>query len=777
MNDQLGSEQEEIVIEFITEARDLLEELEPDVISLDKMCKDDGAELTKSDLHILNGIFRLFHSIKGGAGFLSFNNMVEAAHTSENLLDELRNGSTILLPMHVDLLCKSCDFVKDALDYVEDNFNDKGMKDPAQELIRRFKTDNDQEPIIESIEEPQTPQKPESAPSPNPPEINLDISLDDLVTPETRKKFSEEADDLLQEIEDDLLKLASNNEDITPVERLFRNVHSLKGNCGFLGFSHLEKISHTVETLLEPVKEGKVSETGKIADTLLELLDIFSSSLADIAKGGNGTIEGIDLYVEIINNFLPNPLKIKTDAPSTKLGDILVEQGVVEKEAIDNALETQQKSIGELLVEKGAVTKQQVNKALNVQEKLRPKNDKRTAKASAKRQDIRVDLDKLDNLINLIGEMVIAENMVIHSPDLNGLELENFHKAGQHMAKIVRELQEVAMIIRMVPISGLFRRMIRLVHDLSRKSGKKVDLRLSGESTEVDKTVIEKITDPMVHLIRNSMDHGLEDPEGRENAGKPETGVINLTATHEEGEVHIIIQDDGRGMDRQKLIDKAIEKGLIEGDGSNMTDKDAFQLIFQPGFSTADQITDISGRGVGMDVVRQNLEAIKGRVNIESKLGEGSTVTLRIPLTLAIIDGMQIRVGNSYYILPILSIKESFKPSMDNITVSPDGQELVKVRDSLIPVMRLHALHNITPDNLELDKGILIVLETATRQNLCLFVDQLMGQQQTVIKGLSDYISNIGDVRGVSGCTILGNGEVCLILDVRGLDEAQGDEC
>ncbi|MCK5404212.1 MAG: chemotaxis protein CheA, partial [Desulfobulbaceae bacterium] len=384
------------------------------------------------------------------------------------------------------------------------------------------------------------------------------------------------------------------------------------------------------------------------------------------------------------------------------------------------------------------------------------------------RQDIRVDLDKLDSLINLIGEMVIAENMVIHNPDLLGLELENFNKAGQHLIKIVRELQEMAMTIRMIPVSGLFRRMMRLVHDLSRKSGKKVDLELIGETTEMDKTVIEKITDPLVHLIRNSMDHGIEDPEGRKQADKSETGLITLSASHEEGNVLITIVDDGQGLAKDKILAKAIDRGLLEDDGSHMSDKEVFNLIFLPGFSTAEKVTDVSGRGVGMDVVRQNLEAIKGKVEIVSTEGKGTTIILRIPLTLAIIDGMLVRTGKSHYIVPILSIRESFQPETDAITVSPDGQELVRVRENLLPIVRLHELHNVTPDTRELEKGILIVLE-AGEEKTCLFVDELMGQQQTVIKGLSNYISKTNNIRGVSGCTILGNGEVCLIIDVRSL--------
>jgi len=422
----------------------------------------------------------------------------------------------------------------------------------------------------------------------------------------------------------------------------------------------------------------------------------------------------------------------------------------------------------------GVVAPSEVATALVRQkERTRSPVDDTAAKSNANkkkavvRQDIRVDLDKLDSLINLIGEMVIAENMLIHNPDLIGLEMENFNKAAQQMRKLVKELQEMAMQIRMIPVSGLFRKMIRLVHDLSAKSGKKVDLQLIGEETELDKTVIETITDPLVHILRNSLDHGLEPPDERLRTGKDQTGQLMLSARHEEGEIWITISDDGRGLNREKIIAKAISSGLIDGDGSDLSDEKVFRMIFQAGLSTAEKITDISGRGVGMDVVKQNLAKIRGKVDVHSKLGEGTRVDLRIPLTLAIIDGMLVRVGQEKCIVPILAIKESFRPEPKDITLTPNRDELIRVRESFYPTLRLHKVLGKEPDSTRLVDGILIVLENHGT-TICLFVDEILGQQQTVIKGLSDYI---GNPAGIAGCTILGNGDVCLILDVGGLVE------
>lgn len=765
MND-IPAEQLEIIEEFTRESRDLIDHLEPSILDLEKMI---GAEsqISEENFAILNSIFRLFHSLKGGAGFLGLNHIVRTTHTAENLLEKLRSNKIKLTNTHVDLLCQACDFAKEAMNFVEINMNDLGMAEQAQLLINSFEQAGD------TVAAPPSPKAPEPSAPPAPPVVfDLDFPSQDLVTPEVLERFLQEADDLFLEIEEDLLNLTKDPYGQESLSRLFRNIHSFKGNCGFLGYNDLQKLSHDLESILDLAKSGANVDRGKIFETMLQLLDVFKEALAAIPKGGNGSIDSLPLYLELISDLMPRNLQAGAGKAASRIGDILVEQGVVTREHVEEALDIQRRPIGELLVDAGVVGREQVDSALKIQKKIPqgkfPENKDEKPDASAVRQDIRVDLNKLDSLVTLIGELVIAENMVLNNPDLRGLELENFSKAGQHLLKIVRELQEMAMTIRMIPVSGLFRRMMRLVHDLSRKSGKKVDLQLIGESTEVDKTVIEKITDPLVHLIRNAMDHGLETQDERLASGKPKTGTIKLAAVHEEGNVLITISDDGQGLDRGKLLQKAIEKHFIEGDGSKLSDREVFNLIFMPGFSTAKEITDVSGRGVGMDVVRQNLEKIRGKVEIHSQLHQGTTIVLRIPLTLAIIDGMLIRVGKSYYILPILSIRESFQVDPKMVTVSPDGLEMVRVREKLLPVIRLHDLHAIIPDSPDLHHGILIVLE-AQGGNICLFVDELMGQQQTVIKGLSDYLTKTASVRGVSGCTILGNGDVCLILDVQNL--------
>ncbi len=756
MSTHLDDDQIEIIQEFVTESRDMIEQLEPAIIEL-------GHD---SDPETMNAIFRLFHSMKGSAGFLEFDHLTRVAHAAESLLDLIRNNEIELQPEHVTLFCAACDFSKDALDAVEANYSDDPMSGAADKISAQL----EQAIHGPTEQKPDPPGAAESAPGQEAPAETLpakatvapELILPEMeITEEMRSSFVQESNDLLQYAEQGLLAWGEHPEDADSIGDIFRNIHSFKGNCGFFGFAHLEKLSHQMENVLDRVKSGSKLAVDNPTDQLLATLDLLQQGLNNIAEGKEDHIENIDSHLDDLKNLMA-PL----------LGDLLVEEGV-DKMAISSAVETQKKPVGEILLQQGSATPEQVAKALKRQQESSEEAKSKAkpvsrSKVPAKRQDIRVELGKLDNLINLIGEMVIAENMLIHNPDLKGMELENFGKAAQHMSKLVRELQEMAMSIRMIPVSGLFRRMIRLVHDISVKAGKKVDLQLIGEETEIDKTVIETITDPLVHLLRNSLDHGLEVPSERIAAGKQEKGTIKLSARHEEGEVWVTIEDDGRGLNREKLLEKAISKGLIEGDGTDLTEKQIHNLIFAPGFSTAAQVTDISGRGVGMDVVKRNLEKIKGKIDITSKFGQGTRINLRIPLTLAIIDGMMVRVGTTTCIVPTLSILEAYRPEMDQITITPDGAELARVRENFFPIVRLHEILNKKPDSPQLSDGILIVLEYQDSR-FCLFIDEILGQQQTVIKGLSDFI---GNVPGVSGCTILGDGGVSLILDVGTLVES-----
>ncbi len=847
MNDDMSSEQAEIINEFLQESRDMLDQLEPTIIELGQSCQnvdcwsalacenetctrhnqkierpcwldtgylEQGLQTciqgstaedcrscaafkgTNGSVETMNAIFRLFHSMKGSAGFLELDNISRVAHAAESLLDLIRAGKVKMQSEHVSLLCKACDFSREAMERVETDLSDQAMASAADEMAACLEQAAEEALVLAA-----TPAIVPAKEAPAPAKMSVaSLSPEDelamLIGPEMVEKFVQEADELLQNVEEGLLAWNEAPLDEEAIGSLFRNAHSFKGNCGFFGYRHMEQLSHQMETALDLVKGGGTLQGEAPADCLLGSLDLLRSGVFDISQGGRGEIEDLDKELAKLEALIPGENSPEQEKESKLLGQILVETGVVDAEIIDQALQVQGKPLGEILIEKGIASEEEVREALEaqhkplgevlvdmgkaepkavdealaVQQKNAPQSAAKAKSSTVVRQDIRVDLRKLDDLINLIGEMVIAENMLVRSPDLEGLELDNFSKASQHLSKIVRDLQEMAMVIRMIPVSGLFRRMIRLVHDLSVKSGKKVDLQLFGQETEVDKTVIEQISDPLVHLLRNSLDHGLETPAERLAAGKSEKGLVKLSARHQEGEVWIIVEDDGRGLNRDKILKKAISKGLVSGDGSQLSDKDVFNLIFHAGFSTADKITDVSGRGVGMDVVKQNLEKIKGKIEVTSKEGQGTRIILRIPLTLAIIDGMLIRVGETKCILPLLSIREIFRPTPDALTIMPDGMELIRVRDCFYPVKHLHKILQDKPDSEQIVDGVLVVLEHQDSTS-CLLVDEIVGQQQTVIKGLSEYI---GNVSVASGCTILGNGEVCLILDVNHLTQGAG---
>ncbi len=396
-----------------------------------------------------------------------------------------------------------------------------------------------------------------------------------------------------------------------------------------------------------------------------------------------------------------------------------------------------------------------------------PKSKKENKKPAAKgSSSIRVDTAKIDTLINMVGELVITQSMLsLVGEHFEISKLDQLKNGLSQLERHTRELQESVMNIRMLPISFVFSRFPRLVHDLSTKLGKKIELKLVGEQTEVDKTVVELLSDPLVHLVRNSLDHGIEMPEQRLAAGKPETGTVVLEAYHRGGNIVIEVVDDGKGLDKKKLKEKAIDKGLIEEDAI-LTDKQIYELIFMPGFSTAEKLTDVSGRGVGMDVVRRNIQSLGGRIEIISELGKGSTISIHLPLTLAILDGQSIAVGEERFIVPLGSIIESINITEEQINKVAGKGETFRLREEYLPIVRMHEIFNVeTARATQLTEGLIVVVE-GHGVRCGLFVDDLLGQQQVVIKSLE---ANYRKVEGVSGATILGDGSVALILDIPGL--------
>ena len=400
---------------------------------------------------------------------------------------------------------------------------------------------------------------------------------------------------------------------------------------------------------------------------------------------------------------------------------------------------------------------------------------KKLAKDKPKKQEkaafISVDVQKMDMLMDLIGELVIAESVVLQNPDLKipGLKLDNFNKAAGQMTKIATDLQNVIMSMRMMPLTNTFQKMNRIVFDVSRKLGKDIEFEMTGEHTEVDKNIIEHISDPLMHLVRNAVDHGIESVEERAAAGKKEKGKVTLWAKTESGKVWIGVQDNGKGLNREKILAKARKQGLLDYTkaDSDYTDKEVFQFITLPGFSTNENVTEYSGRGVGMDVVVSNLQSVGGTLEIESTPGEGSLMLLKIPLTLAIIDGIVMEVGKSSFVIETGAVKEFVGVHEDMLIQQPNGREFVMIRGEGYPVLRLGEWYKLNDYKANLNDGMLVLIE-AEKRTICLFVDRLVGNQEIVVKPIPEYIKK---VKGLSGCTQLGDGSIALILDAVGLVE------
>ena len=660
------------------------------------------------DSEVINTIFRGAHSIKGGSGTFGFNDVADFTHIMETLLDEMRDGRRKVTQPAIDVLLGSVDCLRTMLTSIQ-------AEESIDTLaVGKYKTALEIE-LNGSAQELSSLPPLETVESENKNPV--------VVTPGVADEYelTEQGWKIAFCPYLDLLKTGND-----PV-RMFRELAELGE---FTASVNTQDIPDFYE--LDP-EECNLSWALKVVGDipLKEIQEIFN------------WVEG-DCELEIL------PLSKKSAKPVSE---------TQKKEPPPPKIEIEQSKPA--LVD----VKPKISSA-NVKGES-PQTDAELSKSGVKASSsIRVDTAKIDALINMVGEVVITQSML-------GLIGENFvmdqlaqlKRGLSQLERHTRDLQQSVMNIRMLPISFVFSRFPRLVHDISAKLGKKIELKLVGENTEVDKAVVELINDPLVHLIRNSLDHGIEMPGERIAAGKSDTGVIELKAYHRGGHIVIEIIDDGRGLDKQKLIAKAIEKGLID-ESSLLSDKQAFELIFMPGFSTAESITDISGRGVGMDVVRRNIQALGGNIEIISEFGKGTTISIHLPLTLAILDGQSVAVGNETYIVPLVSIIESINITEKMLNKVAGKGETFRLRNQYIPIIRMHEIFNVQPQNKsKTAEGVVVVVEG--QGALCgLFVDDLLGQQQVVIKSLE---ANYRRVEGVSGATILGDGSVALILDVPGL--------
>ena len=592
------------------------------------------------------------------------------------------------------------------------------------------------EEAAEQTKEPAKAHKPSSAAIKNVAEMNEEINKI-IVSDDMRQSFAADSNEQLSIIEEDFLFLEQKGFDLEKIDDAYRNIHSFKGNCSFMVMEDLKTVSHTMETVMQFVRDKKIPVDNKLISFLLSFLDVLRNGINVFEKGGNIAIPNAEEYRKKAAQIFPECF-----------GDVL-EQTKAKKAAPEVKKE---KPADEKVFYEEVIAAKMAQPAANIP-------------SVQIRQDVRVDMKKLENIINLAGELSIAESMVTRNPAIASIASETLSRSIHQLRRITNDLQDATMVLRMVPLSGLYKKMARLVHDLSNHVGKKINFLTNGEDTEVDKSIAELVNDPLVHIIRNACDHGIEHPKERIAAGKDEIGTITLSSEHKSGAVWISVKDDGGGLNREKILKKALEQKIISPD-DQLTDDEIWRLIMLPGFSTASIVSDISGRGVGMDVVQKNIEELKGHIYIKTTEGQGTEFIIRIPLTLAIIDGMIIKVVNSLYIIPTLTIKQNLRFDKNLITYSPEGEEILKFQDKLVPIVRVGNLFQKDYKEMPED-GIIIVVESDDNY-IALFADEIVGQQQIVIKGLSDYVSK---ARGTSSCTILGDGSIALILDINTLSE------
>lgn len=591
--------------------------------------------------------------------------------------------------------------------------------------------------------------------------MNNDFAQDEILV----KEFLTESEELLQRMDQDMIALESAPSDAEILNRIFRALHTIKGTSGFLGFEAVVRVSHRAEDVLNALRRGEVTLCPRIINGLLAARDQIGKMLEDIRQGGLEEYALEPLLAEL------QVLQTKADLP-LRLGEILVARQVIEPAALADTLREQANSpkdvkLGDLIVEKGLATAAEVGNALADQKRLSDSFSKSTAS-----QTMRVDVRKLDELVNLIGELVLERNRLVQvNRDLNAGTISEdalrsaLSQSTARLSFITEELQVAGLKTRMVPVDTVFRRFPRLVRDVAQTLQKEVELVLVGEDTELDKTMVELIGDPLVHLVRNCLDHGLETPDRRVAIGKPRYGTIRMEARQEGDQIVIIVADDGAGIDPDRVAQKAVEKGLVSAERvRTLSRRDLLDFIFLPGFSTAEKTSDLSGRGVGMDVVRSNLKKLNGTIDLESKLGAGTTVFLKLPLTLAILPVLLVRVAAEMYAIPLRCVVETACIRPQEVH-SVEGRAVLQLRNETLPLLRLTEVVG-TPSSGEREEGRRVVIMGIADKKIALLVDELVGQESTVVKPLGTYLQHCPTV---AGATISGDGRVRLVLDPAGL--------
>ena len=685
---------------FIFETFEMIEQLQQLII--------DSEKIKKFESDAINEIFRIMHTIKGSSGMMMFGNIASVSHTIEDLFYFIRESKPEKIDYSVltDLVLEGSDLIRLETEKINNDIEADGdfsvFIEKVNELLETLKISNTTSDNLESRKKIEDLKKNEVIE-----EIEKNIQMQPLENNEL------EDEDNLEELK----YFTDNYTDSDINNNLFRAKLFFEEDC------EMENIR--CFTVIHRIKE------------IAEVSYFYPEDIVE----NNDTCE-------IIKNK-GFKIFLKTDYGIEELKEFLMETVFLSKVDI-----------------KQFDNENKFNKKIEKQDKkLEENNDiknKEKVKITSKQNLISVDVNKLDKLMNLVGELVISEAMVTKNSELSGLHLDSFNKAARQHRKRLSDLQDVVMSIRMVSLGPTLNKMNRIIRDMCKKLNKEAELEIIGQDTEVDKNIIEHIGDPLMHIIRNSMDHGIEAPEERVDKGKSSIGKITIEAKNTGGEVWIIIKDNGRGLNKDKILKKAIDHGLVKSNVNELTDKEIYSMIFLPGFSTNEDVTEFSGRGVGMDVVIKEIEKVRGTVTVDSIEGRETTTYIKIPLTLAIIDGMTIKVGKSAFTIPVTSIRQSFIIKKEDIIKDLDNQEMILIRGECYSILKLHELYNIKTDIVNIEDGIVIMVEDQGKTK-CIFADRLIGEQQVVIKALPDYIKKVD---GVIGCSLLGDATISLILDI-----------
>lgn len=706
---------DEFISIFLSEANEIVEGLENDLVLL---------EDNKSDEDLLNKIFRSAHTLKSSAGTVGFTTMSELNHVAENLLEKVRSGKLDVTPTMITVLLEFLDTVKIMLQNIIDGKGEADGVNNIESLKAKIKAIADGNEIDASVQAPTT------------------SSAAPTVKKETQTSTQAQAIEEPEKKEE-----SASGSNVFHISMSFKATIFDNGIDPLMFLNDLRDIG-TISNL--KIDSSNVPPISALEDPYT----CYTQFSLDIST--NSTLE------QVQNIFL-----FVIDDNDINISDAKV--SVQKEDKIETQTETQvaEETKEEKTIEETKSQEETKEEIKTEQAKPQTSAAKSQASSSVKVQapsTVRVDTRKLDSLMNLIGELVIAQSRIMQLTQ--SLDIDNgLKEAVSSMDRTSRQIQEEVMNIRMMPVGPIFNQFHRYVRDLNLELNKEVKLVLKGETTEIDKNMLEQLSDPLKHIIRNSMDHGIErTKEERIARGKPEFGTITMSAAHQEGHVVIEVSDDGNGLNKERIYNKAIEKGLLSKDGK-YSDAEIYRTIFSPGLSTAEKITDISGRGVGMDVVRANVEKMKGKIEIKSEEGKGSTFIIKLPLTLAIIEGITFALGEQIYIMPLISIIEQMKVKNEQIKPFEGRGEMIKIRDEYLPLIRLHKVFEIDTHIEDIDNGIVVVVEAGYRR-CAIFVDELLDQQQVVIKSLDSAFSKHS---GISGGTILGDGRIALIIDIQGL--------